>query len=194
MTHSRAYVSTTKMHLISASWCATSDPSAHLSTGRWYQELCSLPALLWCCKVHTDPPSAPKPATSHRTGKQSAIRHPPLPPNQIYSDPCCPDKGFLLCAFMIPAHIHRAWQKWRLIYTGALTSNEKEDGIFNSSKKCDIKLPASSYQTCLNIFGSPPSKRRILQSQFSSPVWRCWWYLAGWLLLAGKKQYTKKSD
>lgn len=62
---------------------------------------------------------------------------------------------------------------------------------FNSSKRCDIKLAVISYQTCLNTFGSPPSKHRILQSQFSSPVWCCWRYLAGWLLLAGKKQDTK---
>jgi len=98
---------------------------------------------------------------------------------------------FFLHAFVIPAHVHSAWQKWRLIYSGALTPDKKEDGIFNSSKKCEIKLPVSSYQTGLNTSGSPPSKHRILQSQFSSPVWCCWRYLAGWLLRAGKKQDTE---
>lgn len=139
--------------------------------------------------------TALKPAIAHSRGKQTVIKHPGLPPHQICvalseastSVHCT----FFLWGFVIPALTHRAWHKWRLISAGALAPDKKENEIFNSSKKCDIKLPVSSYQTCLNIFGSPPSKHRTLQSQFSSPGWRCWQYPAGWLLLAGKRQDTK---
>lgn len=94
---------------------------------------------------------------------------------------------FFLCAFVMPESLT---QREVNLYR-ALTPGIKEGESLNSFNKHDTKSLTSSYQTCQNTSGSPPSKHQILQSQFSSPGWHCWQYPAGWLQQAGKWRDTE---